>query len=94
MHAWFTIGTTAFYWDAPELEKCEREDHLSLVPAADSFNLTGELGAKFIFSSNGLTVSATRKCKAEEELCVLYGDYSNDFLLAEYGFIWPENEHD
>lgn len=42
LHAWLTIGPRAFYWDAPELEKYEREDHLALVPTADFFNLTGE----------------------------------------------------
>lgn len=93
--AWFTVSTRTFYWEAPELEGYEWADHLALVPIADFFNHAGEeAGAAVAFSSAGYTISAKRGFKAGEEICISYGDHSNDFLLAEYGFLLPDNRSD
>lgn len=93
-HAWFTIGTRTFYWEAPELDTYEWEDHLAVVPLADFFNHADQVGSKVAYDSNGYSIVTNRKYKAGDEICISYGGHSNDFLLTEYGFILPENQYD
>jgi hypothetical protein len=50
------------------------------------------------FTAAGYTITTrphpTPTIPAGSEIHISYGNHSNDFLLAEYGFIMSENEHD
>lgn len=59
-------------------------------PFADYFNHTSSPSACNVsFSSSGYSISTPVAVKAGQELYISYGNHSNDFLLAEYGFILP-----
>ena len=43
---------------------------------------------------DGYTIDADKVYDAGAEISTSYGTHSNDYLLAEYGFMLDENEHD
>jgi hypothetical protein len=93
LHSWFLAGTRSFYYVTPEMEKYPVMDRLALMPVADIFN-HAETGCDVSFGPEGFTVSTDRTYRAGEEICISYGEHSDDFLLAEYGFLLAENRWD
>lgn len=70
-------------------EKIDHDDCISLAPFADMFNHTPHGSVSVVFSPQGYTLNALRDIKSGEELSISYGNHSNDFLIAEYGFVIP-----
>jgi hypothetical protein len=66
---------------------------MALCPFADYFNHAEE-GCSFDSNVTGCWITADRSYGAGEELFVSYGKHSNDFLLAEYGFVLSQNKWD
>ena len=58
-------------------------------PFADYFNHTSsdERACSVSFSKAGYAIATSSAVKKGEEVYISYGNHSNDFLLAEYGFI-------
>ncbi|KAK3328193.1 hypothetical protein B0T19DRAFT_184549 [Cercophora scortea] len=93
MHAWLLVNTRTFSYATPAMEKYPWDDQLALVPIADLIN-HADSGCIVAYSSQGFTVTADREYAKGEEVHISYGDHSNDFLLAEYGFIMARNRWD
>ncbi|KAK5998033.1 SET domain-containing 4-like protein [Cladobotryum mycophilum] len=93
LHAWFVINTRTFYYETPEMEKYPEDDRLALLPVADLFN-HADTGCKVSFSEEGYEIYTDRAYEPGEEVYISYGSHSNDFLLAEYGFVLAANEWD
>lgn len=67
---------------------------MALNPFADYFNHTDDQGCEVTFGPNGYAITTDKPIKKGEEIYISYGNHSNDFLLAEYGFILEENKWD
>ena len=96
MHYWFAVSTRTFYYTSadPYVETpIDAYDCLALVPFADYFN-HADAGCKVAYSDSGFEITAHRRIKKGEEVYLSYGNHSNDFLLAEYGFILEDNQWD
>jgi ribosomal lysine N-methyltransferase 2 len=85
-HAWLLVNSRTFYHTTKRSEKLPKEDHLSLQPVADLFNHAAH-GCKVSFCKNSYTITTNRAYARGDEIPICYGRHSNDFLLAEYGFI-------
>ncbi|PHH80243.1 hypothetical protein CDD83_3776 [Cordyceps sp. RAO-2017] len=92
-HAWFLVGTRTFYYETAETMLFPWSDRLALLPVADLFN-HAPAGCLVSYSPDGYTVTADRPYPAGAELFISYGSHSNDFLLAEYGFLLRDNACD
>jgi hypothetical protein len=95
-YSWLIVSTRTFYYTAPNTKTkhpVDREDCLALIPFADCFN-HADVGCEVTFSPSAYKICATRQIKTGEEIYISYGNHSNDFLLAEYGFILGENQWD
>lgn len=92
-HSWFLAGTRSFYFVTTVMEAYPVNDRLGLMPVIDLFN-HADTGCDVSFSPESYTVLADRTYRAGEEVCISYGDHSNDFLLVEYGFVLSENRWD
>ncbi|KAB5562911.1 hypothetical protein GE09DRAFT_1056670 [Coniochaeta sp. 2T2.1] len=93
-YAWLLVNTRTFYYSTPRTEKLfHRDDRMALQPVADLFNHADE-GCAVAFDPSSFTIRANRTYEAGEEVFISYGRHSNDFLLAEYGFILDENKWD
>lgn len=93
LHAWFLVNTRTFYYETPETSLYPWEDRLALLPVADLFN-HNETGCHVEFTSDWYSITADRTYESGEEVFTSYGEHSNDFLLAEYGFVLSENRWD
>lgn len=94
MYYWFVVSTRTFYYTHPDMKKPrDANECLALIPFADYFN-HAEVGCKVSFSPTGYTFSADRKIRKGDEIYISYGNHSNDFLLAEYGFVLDDNRWD
>lgn len=93
LYAWFLINTRTFYYETPETELYPWEDRLALLPVADLFNHS-DTGCQVTFSPEYYTYTADRTYEAGEEVYISYGEHSNDYLLAEYGFVLDDNAWD
>ncbi|EGX97217.1 SET domain-containing protein, putative [Cordyceps militaris CM01] len=93
LYAWFLVGTRSFYYQVDETLPYPWHDRLALLPVADMFN-HASVGCAVAFSTEVYDVTADRDYEADEELYTSYGAHSNDFLLAEYGFMLQDNPHD
>jgi len=94
---WLVVNTRSFFHETPEMEDFKWEDKLCLLPMADLFNHSSHEGCKVTWwDDDGYTITADRTYHAGEELCISYGEHTNDFLLVEYGFTVPGslNPHD
>lgn len=94
LHCWFLVSTRAFYNETPRTLKYPWEDRLALLPVADMFNHAETPGCAMAYSADSYTVTANQVYSIGDEVTISYGDHSNDFLLAEYGFILEENQWD
>lgn len=93
VHAWFVVSTRAFYQETPQTLPYPELDRLALLPVADLFN-HAVTGCKVSKSDDGYCITADREYLRGEPVHLSYGDHSNDFLLAEYGFLLQYNTND
>jgi hypothetical protein len=96
LYHWFIVSTRTFYYTSPKIKTkkpLNRDDCLALVPFADYFN-HADVGSEVTLSPSGYKICTDRRVKKGEEIYISYGNHSNDFLLAEYGFILDENKWD
>ncbi|KAH8812585.1 hypothetical protein F5884DRAFT_785858 [Xylogone sp. PMI_703] len=96
LYNYFLVGTRTFYFTSPKIKtkrKLTHDDCLALIPLADNFN-HADVGCEVTYSPSGYQICAERNIKKGEEVFISYGNHSNDFLLAEYGFILEENKWD
>ncbi|KAL2075934.1 hypothetical protein VTL71DRAFT_877 [Oculimacula yallundae] len=109
LHSWLLTNTRTFYFVSPARRGKKatpapknRDDCMALNPFADYFNHTASSSACEVnFTSGGYFITTSTPIKKGEEVYISYGNHSNDFLLAEYGFIlsgdtnqWDEVELD
>ncbi|KAL1875148.1 hypothetical protein VTK73DRAFT_10285 [Phialemonium thermophilum] len=87
-YAWLLVNTRTFYYTTPKTEKLPRDDRMVLQPVADLFNHADE-GCSVAFDARSFTIQTRRGYAEGEEVFICYGRHSNDFLLAEYGFVPP-----
>ncbi|KAI6247317.1 Ribosomal lysine N-methyltransferase 2 [Erysiphe necator] len=71
-----------------------RDDCMALNPFADYFNQNFSPSASVQITKNAFEIHTLRNVNAQEEITICYGNHSNDFLLAEYGFFLNENPWD
>jgi hypothetical protein len=104
MYTWLIVNTRTFYWEYPDLPNSHprlpkkraqltADDCYAMCPFMDYFNHS-DTGCNPESDSKGYSVTADREYKAGEEVFVSYGSHTNDFLLAEYGFILDKNQND
>ncbi|OAA49983.1 SET domain protein [Beauveria brongniartii RCEF 3172] len=93
LYSWFLVGTRSFYYEIEETLSYPSHDRLALLPVADMFN-HASAGCSVAFSTEAYEITADRAYQAGEEVYTSYGTHSNDFLLAEYGFVLPDNPWD
>lgn len=100
-YTWLIVNTRTFYWNYPDLPnshprlpkrktKLTGDDCYAMCPFMDYFNHS-DVGCDPEADAKGYSVTADRAYKAGEEVFVSYGAHTNDFLLAEYGFILESN---
>ena len=96
VYNWFLVSTRTFYYTvpAPKGKKkakneppLDHDDCISLAPFADCFNHTSNGTCSVTFSPTGYVLTTSSAIKKGDEMFISYGNHSNDFLLAEYGFI-------
>lgn len=101
--AWLLINTRTFYFVSPTAKNVppNRDDCMALNPFADYFNHTSSPNpsapasqaqpqpCEVSFTSAGYNIRSSSPIKKGQEIYISYGNHSNDFLLAEYGFILP-----
>ncbi|KAJ3499533.1 hypothetical protein NLG97_g244 [Lecanicillium saksenae] len=93
MHAWFVVNTRAFYQETRQTLLYPWRDRLALLPVADLFNHAAA-GCKVSYCADSYDIIADRQYLEGEEVYTSYGEHSNDFLLAEYGFLLSHNTKD
>ncbi|KAK0648693.1 hypothetical protein B0T16DRAFT_118347 [Cercophora newfieldiana] len=93
LYTWLVVNTRSFYYCTPRMELYPPVDRLALVPIADLFN-HADTGCSVSFTPEGFAVSADRQYRVGEEIYISYGTHTNDFLLAEYGFVPVANRWD
>lgn len=93
LYSWVLINTRTFYNSMPRMQTYAKADRLVCMPAADLFNHADQ-GCQLSYSAAGYNIITDRIYKAGEEVFLSYGSHSNDFLLAEYGFILDTNRWD
>jgi hypothetical protein len=94
IYAWVIVNTRTFYYLLPGTKrKPKPDDCMALNPFADYFNHSSR-GCEVLFDKSCFQITTDRKYEAGEEIYISYGQHSNDFLLAEYGFIMESNEWD
>ncbi|TLD22009.1 hypothetical protein PspLS_07851 [Pyricularia sp. CBS 133598] len=92
-YAWLLANTRTFYFVCPRTERLGKEDRMVLQPVADLFN-HADAGCAVAFNDEDFTIRADRDYDAGDEVLICYGNHSNDFLLAEYGFVLAANRWD
>lgn len=92
-YSWLLVNTRTFYHSTPETEKMARDDRMALQPVADLFNHADQ-GCVVNFDPDTFTIRTDRVYEEGEEVFISYGHHSNDFLLAEYGFVLDKNKWD
>lgn len=94
LYYWFIVSTRTFYYTSPKIKTpVDHYDCLALAPFADCFN-HADVASSVTFSTSGYEVCTDRRIEKGGEIYISYGNHSNDFLLAEYGFILDENKWD
>ncbi|KUJ07277.1 SET domain-containing protein [Mollisia scopiformis] len=92
LYAWLLVNTRTFYFLPPGTKTPKNHDDcMALNPFADYFNHTSR-GCHVSFTAEGYKVMTNKVYEKGEEVFISYGNHSNDFLLAEYGFILPSSE--
>jgi hypothetical protein len=98
IHNYLIINSRTFYYLSPALKSSQRqprkEDRLAMNPFADYLNHSSNPTCAAVLSATGYTIRASQSIKTGSEIFISYGSHSNDFLLAEYGFILDDNRCD
>jgi hypothetical protein len=94
LRSWLIVNTRTFYYETPKMERYLYDDRLALLPVVDLLNHADSGGCQVSFSPERFIVTTERVYSAGEELHICYGRHSNDFLLAEYGFVLEKNRWD
>ena len=108
VYAWLLVNTRTFYFLSASKKPgythpTNRDDCMALQPFADYFNHTSSSSPSgtstecvVSFTATGYTFTTPSFCTIEKgtEIFITYGDHSNDFLLAEYGFILADGENE
>jgi len=97
LYAWLLVNTRTFHFTSSNSKiptPTNPDDCMALNPFADYFNHTDASGCTVDLTSTGYAIIADRVIEEGEEVYISYGCHSNDFLLAEYGFILDENRWD
>lgn len=92
--AWLLVNSRTFYNETARTEMYPWEERLALVPIADLFNHSSVAGCAVGFSDESYIFTATKTHEPDDEVYISYGNHSNDFLLAEYGFVMDGWEED
>ncbi|WIA31032.1 hypothetical protein OEZ86_001070 [Tetradesmus obliquus] len=66
----------------------------ALLPLIDMANHSFEPNCEVVPVPGGVAMVAKKQIAVGEPLLLSYGRLSNDFLLMDYGFVSPDNEHD
>lgn len=100
VYYWFLVSTRTFYFTAPtpkgkkaKKEPLDHDDCISLAPFADCFNHTSQGTCAVTFSDAGYALRTISAITKGDEMSISYGNHSNDFLLAEYGFILSSEDN-
>ena len=96
LYYWFIVSTRTFYYTSPDPNvqvPIDSDDRLAVIPFADYFN-HADTGCTVTYSESSFEISSHRYIQKGKEIFVSYGNHSNDFLLAEYGFILERNRWD
>ncbi|EPE32172.1 SET [Glarea lozoyensis ATCC 20868] len=94
LYKWMIVNTRTFYYlSSKAKKKPARDDCMALNPFADYFNHASH-GCTVTFASSGYTITTEAPINSGSEVYISYGNHSNDFLLAEYGFIMDSNAWD
>ncbi|KAF4630581.1 hypothetical protein G7Y89_g7550 [Cudoniella acicularis] len=94
LYNWLLVNTRTFYFlDAKAKKQPPRDDCSALSPFADYFNHAPH-GCNVSFSATGYEITTEKHIPKGAEIYISYGNHSNDFLLAEYGFILPSGTND
>lgn len=94
LHNWLVVNTRTFYYVAHNSRKKSRpDDCMALNPFADYLNHS-DGGCHVELIPSGFRITSDRSYDKGDEIYFSYGHHSNDFLLAEYGFIMPKNKWD
>lgn len=101
VYNWFLVSSRTFYFTAPtpkgkktkKEEPLDHDDCISLAPFADCFNHTSHGTCAVTFSNAGYALTTTSAINKGDEMSISYGNHSNDFLLAEYGFILSSEDN-
>ena len=67
---------------------------MALTPFADYFNHADVAAADALVGPHGYAITASQAIMKGAEVYISYGNHSNDFLLAEYGFVLENNKWD
>lgn len=94
LYSWLIVNTRTFFYVPPGTKRRkDPADCMALNPFADYFNHSSQ-GCKVEFGPEGFDITSNKVYEKGEEIYISYGKHSNDFLLAEYGFIMDENDAD
>jgi hypothetical protein len=97
IYNWLLVNTRTFYFTSPKMKLAKpvnRDDCMALNPFADYFNHADVATADASFGPQGYAITASQDIRKGEEIYLSYGKHSNDFLLAEYGFVMKANKWD
>jgi len=97
LYNWLIVNTRTFHYTSSsrKIKKPSNpDDCMALNPFADYFNHTDSQGCEVTFGPDGYKIHADHAIEKGDEIYISYGSHSNDFLLAEYGFILSENKWD
>jgi hypothetical protein len=97
VYNWLIVNTRTFYFTSPRIKlpmPINSDDCMALNPFADYFNHTDFESAAASFSPQGYTITASKPINEGDEIYISYGNHSNAFLLAEYGFVMESNKWD
>lgn len=93
-YAWLLVNSRTFYFETTRTATYPWVDRLAQLPVADLFNHSVEPGCRVSYSARGYEIVAVDDFGAGQEMYISYGDHSNDYLLAEYGFVLQRNKCD
>ncbi|KAJ6264180.1 hypothetical protein Dda_0322 [Drechslerella dactyloides] len=90
---WAVVNTRTIFYRPKRWAKVPAEDCMTMCPFIDYYNhdWRSEKTCLVSFSSDGLRVTTQKSYAPGEEIFVTYGDYNNDHLLVEYGFMLPHH---
>lgn len=90
--AWMCINSRCLYMEQPLA--VTKDCNFTMAPFVDFLNHSPLDACRIKITASGFNVFATTPYKSGDQLLFCYGPHSNEFLLAEYGFVLPSNSYD